>query len=462
MCQIQPHVLPEYLTEDAIYDAVNTLPVDYLRFAFDTHYGARMFGVLNGTRFGGSDGDADTFSVNTCLRNSLWRTLLEVTQETETMLGYNLSPRYHRDTTPLPYTMRIQLDWTGVSALGVVNEISPDPVSEAVNIYVATDLTPVTVGPITYVDVSDSVMFNPADIIVRRASDETVVPLLMGQGYPRKVTGAWRVALNTRAEPLDVADLVHVQHRQYVYVDIETEDDLIPFYPNTTQKIPLARPVQTMGGTTKRYWFYSFTLVVPEFYDDPAIDLVGGEFYKLHAAVEFRTEAEAVFDALITQTCLIPGEVDPPESWKAELIPIDSQRGIVQVKVLGKWETHPVTEVVTLNTNDTDIPFSRRGYATTISYAYKTHPTSLPSHIQRDIATVLTAILHRVAADLPLNDCGCKLERGFIAEQQKSYATQLVTPTGIQMMKTEYGDLHGHKVYAEKMSKVSALKARIL
>lgn len=462
MCQILPHVLPGYLSEDALYDTVNTLPVDYLRFALASHYGARMYGVLNGARTGGSDGDPDTFLVNSCLRMSLWEVLVSVCQETENRLGFNLTSRYHTATTELSPTMRLQVDWAGVEKTDVVPTFSEVVETATIEPFIQTDLTAVVDGSITYVQVDGSLLINPQDAILRLHDNGGALDILLGQGYPKKVAGNWRIAINTRATPIPSGDTVDVQHRQLVFVDVETEDNLLPFYRGTTQKIPLARPVEGLDvDDTKRYWFYVYSLVDPAFYEDREIDLVAGEFYKLQLTIEFRTEAETPMYARITQKSLKPGDMDVDE-WKAELVPIDPLRGVFDVKVLGKWEIDPDTEEEILNTNRTYVCVNRGLYSTKIAYAYKTNPSNLPDSTQQSIATVLTAILHRVAADLPLSDCGCETKRGFIAEQQKTYSLQLVTPTGVQLMKTEYGDLHGHKVYAEKMSQVAALKARFV
>lgn len=461
MCQILPHVLPGYLTEAALYDTVNSMPVDYLRFALASHYGARMYGVLNGARTGGSDGDPDSFLVNSCLRMSLWEVLTSVCQEVENRLGYNLTERYHRATVEMSPTMRLQTEWTGVEKTDVVRSYSDVVLTATVDPLLEKGLTAVLDGSITYVQVDGTLLGNPQDAILRLHSTGGALDILLGQGYPKKVGSDWRIAINTRATPIPSGDTIDVQHRHYVYADIETEDALIPFYQGTTQKIPLARPVQSIDDSTKRYWLYVYTLVDPDFYEDPHIDLVSGEFYKLQLLVDFRTESEEPQYARITQKSLKPGELDVVE-WKAELVPIDPLRGIFDVKVLGRWEIDPDTEEETLNTNRTYVCVNRAVYSTKIAYAYKTNPNHLPDTIQKSIATALTAILHRVAADLPLSDCGCETKRGFIAEQQKTYSLQLVTPTGVQLMKTEYGDLHGHKVYAEKMSQVPALKARFL
>jgi hypothetical protein len=461
MCQIVPQALPGFLSESDLYDIVNTLPVDYQRFAQDSHYGARMYGVLTGVEKGGSVGDFDHFAVNSCLRYSLWQTLVTSCQETERVLGYNLTPRYHLGKSQLSPTMRLQMDWAGIESTGLVHAFSDVLQTVTLSPYVETGLTPVVDGAITYVEVSTELVGNPKDVILRSHISGGAFDILLGQGYPKKVGTKWRIALNIRATALTVGDTVDVQSRQHVFVDVDSATTYIPFYPGTTQKIPLARPVQALTGNVKRYWFYVYTLVDPAFYDDTEVDLVSGELYKLNYSVDLRTESETPLEARITQKSLRSGE-DDVVSWKAELMPLDPLRGIFDVKVVGKWEIDPDTEEEVLNTRLTYVYVNRFTYTTEITYAYKTNPNYLPDYIQQSIASVLTAILHRVAADLPLADCGCKLERGFIAEQQKSYATQLVTPTGIQMMKTEFGDLHGHKVYAEKMSKVSALKARIL
>ena len=459
MCQILPYMLPESLSDAELYRKVNALPIDYLRFALGSYYGSRMYGVHTGAPVGGVN-EHDTFVVNSCIRGDLWNKLVSVTSATERMLGYTLSSRYHleQDVTHNPLATRIQCEWAGVSAVSVGLETSDVLEEAAISPYVATGLSAGVSEGISYVDVPIDVLFNPADAIVRLSSDNGTVPVLATPGYPKRVGSDWRIALNTHAVEIPVDDTLNIQSRQYVYVDVETDEDLLPYYPETTQKIPLARPVQQLNETTKRYWLFVYTLVNPAFYEE-LVNLVEGEYYKLTLSAEFRTETEVEILAEVNQRCRRTGE---EHAWSVALTPVDAERGILEVQVLGLWETLPGDTEPTLNTNRCIIPYNPQRYQTTISFAYKTDPQSLPLTNRKDVSTVLQAVLHRVAADLQVADCGCKLETGFIAEQQKSYATQLITPTGVQLMKTQYGDLHGHAVYAEKMSKVAALKARML
>ena len=95
MSQVDYSTFPNYLSPDNVYAAVNQMAVDYLHFAQDTHYDARLYGVR--VQIDKPVDVEDLFLVNRCLRESLRSTLFNICETTEKIVGYNLSPRYHRE-----------------------------------------------------------------------------------------------------------------------------------------------------------------------------------------------------------------------------------------------------------------------------------------------------------------------------------------------------------------------------
>lgn len=463
MTQVVPYLFPQYPDVQAAYAAVNSLPVDYLRFALDAHYYGRLFGViLNETEGGSAEGDG--FVVNACLRDALWRGLMSTTEQTEKFLGYNLSPRYHVETVRVTPSLRAQVEWPGIVALDVELAVSGLLASAALSPYVQIAAPLTTVDEKTIVNVSAAVVFNPRDIHLRSSVDGGTIEQVVGFGYPRRVGLNWQVNLNTQLHPLVVGETVNVQSKDFMFADVTPlpGQTLLPVYAGTSQIIPQARPAETLSSGLLRYWFYGYSLVDPAFYTDPVISLLNGEFYKLQAAVDFRAFTEvAVEERLDYSGSSSDGSDD--RSWQVRFEIVDAAHGVVRIVILGEWLLNPLSHLEELRAGcaDWDWPGSGR-YALTL--AYKTDPAALPPHVVKDQLSMLRALEHKVAADLPITDCGYdeKEIRGFIAEQQKSYSSVVTTTTGAQIFSPHYGDLHGHHVYAELLSHAAILRTRIL
>lgn len=455
MSQIIPSEFPQYMTDSEVYMAANQLPVDYFRFAEAAGYDGRIFGVRNHPDM--DPEDEHTFIVNACLRSAIWRTLFDVTQQTEKLVGYNLSPRYHMEPLQVPRSGRWQLHWPGVEAVNVRPLISAVLRTGTLSQFVQVD-APVTVdSPHIYIDVSRDVVQNPRDALLRSSLNDGIIPTISGSGYPKRIGDNWRLYVNRSVYTFDtVNEHVNVQHSKYMTVEIEAIEDveLTPVYPGTTQKIPLARPTEVLDDGFLRYWFYNYTLVDPAFYDEPVIDLLHNEFYKLHQTVEFRAFTETSAEVRIVS------DEETPRAWKGEWVSIDSRLGLVELNVLGEWVVNPNTQVEELKTTCACIPFCS-GVRYTAFVHYKTSPEYLPERARRDISALHRAILHRGAADLPMTDCGCEAESGFIAKQRETYSTSMITPNGLQLLKTKYGDLHGHAVYAEILDNAAIMKVRL-
>ena len=161
-------------------------------------------------------------------------------------------------------------------------------------------------GDVVYVTLDRTVVTNPNDVLLRSSLNNGVLPTLVIPGqFPRRDDdGNWQVALNVDVRALNDDEQINVQSTRFVYVNVTPVEDttLVPVYPGTTQMIEQARPVQTLDNGDLRYWFFSYTLVDPAFYDE-FVDLVQGEFYKLNLNIEFRSFTETAVTGRITETC---------------------------------------------------------------------------------------------------------------------------------------------------------------
>lgn len=474
MTQIEVLQFRPTTTDEILWSIVNTMAIDYLQFAIQTHYYARLFGVLNSADEGGDYGD---FVANQCLREAIWSTLFQVQEHTENAVGYNLSPRFHKATISVTsLDKRWQTNWPGISKVDVVEEwtVLDDYTDVEISPYILTGLTTTIDNGQTVVALDTSVVDNPHNIILRLSSDNSQLQVMPSgtAGFPKRSGTNWLVAINTNATP--VAGEISVQHKNYVFVDVTpptTEDcsgEFVPVYENTNQRIPLAKATETLPGGDKRFWFYIYTLVNPAFYTD-TVDLQNGEFYKLHQTIQFKCYREAPQKARLIQR---PMNSDcrnncEEKTFQISTYIVNRERGLVRFECDGELVIEDDEEVLYENRKVIFSPYCEYF----LTYYYKTHPDELYTSAKKDIPKLFRAVVHKVAADLPVKDCGCNMvvrheERGvqvgFIAEQQKTYSTVVNTPSGGQIVHYKYGELHGHRVYQDLLSAAYVYKVRII
>ncbi len=474
MTAIDPLAFPEK-SESAVYELVNTLAVDYLQFAQVSHYYNRLYGVLTGALEGG---DFDKIVINQCLREEIYRTLFDVQEYTEKLVGYNLTERFHSETIDWPFGAYRITRWPGLKAVNV------QPSWSAIEGYGPFALNPfVIVNPPTesdsphlYIELDKTVVSNPNEVILRRGSDYGSYTIFKSYRPTRLDNGNWQIEFDQAVAPLDGGEDLLVQHTKYVYLDVDPPATdiypagatLHPVYPGTTQKIPLARPTETLDNGKTRYWFFIYSLVDPAFYND-TVDLVDGEFYKLFQTVEIKAYKEAEIKGELQKICKAGRCADcgcDDATYQVTVRIKDAEKGIVYFEIDGELvdgELVDGDEGTTLDTtalcptlSDTeDAMFS-------LTFYYQTSPDNLDPLLQKDIPSIAKAIIHRAAADLPLMDCGCETKSGFIYEQQKAYGTTYSLPSGEIATRYKYGDLHGHKVYAERLANVSIHRSSLI
>lgn len=464
MSKVIYQTFDENLTENEVYNIINTMFIDYNDFANFSHYYGRLFGVLTGDR---KFGDFEDFVVNECLREAIWRTLYRIQKETERRFGFNFSPRYHQEIVKWTSAKNYSLTWPGLESADVEPQWLDVAGLEAVTInpYLIEDVA-VTFTPAIseYVATLDSsIVKNPNDVLFRLRENFGVVPMKQVRGYPRRdVSNNWEVVLDTNIQGFDDGDPIDVQSTKYVFVDIETPvttGTLHPVFPNSNQKIYEAMPKESLGGGIERYWFYIWDMVNPDFYSE-SVDLENGEFYKLFQYISFKEFREAEFKAILYVNCKCDLYRQcfctcSSKQYQLSTTIVDSEYSVVCFTVDGEI----VDDV--LEANRKFCPTNSEFYK--IQVKYKTNPKLLPDRWVYLLPDFNRAIMHRTAAELPLRDCGCPVKHGFIAEQQKSVGSVKYNPvTGESTTTFKYGDLVGQKVYGEITNKSPIYKVTVV
>lgn len=442
------------------YRLVNELAISYIDFAINSFLFQRAYGVKTGSLEGAN---YQEFYVNNCIKEEVYRALWSIQEDTEDTVGFNLSDRYHYEDIAWPSYGRTALKWPGLDTLNVqpvwseVENYGPFDISP----YVELDIT-VDVGGATIAHVDASFVDNPRDVILRKRSTGGAYSIEWTKtGYPQYVSGEWLLPINTTITPYNPADEVDVQHRKYVFIDVdppastECEDGIMhPVYYGTTQKIALAKPVETVGGKL-RYWFYVYTLVNPAFISE-LVDLEVGEFYKLYRQVEIKCLTETEVTPQLVRIC---GE-ENIESYDLAVKIIDASHSIIQINVDDDDFTEDCWWAKAI---DDGRYCTEEQTAWRVRIYYKTTTSALPERLGRAISNLRRATIAKVAAELPTEGCGCELKSGFIFDKKQAYAEARTNAlTGETIYNLQYGDLLGQIEYAQILGQTPIYRPRIV
>ncbi len=428
-----------YITFTDLSDEyLNNLLVNVNSFAEVACMGARAFGVHTNC-------DPCDLDINLCLKKHLVRNLISAHEITERRLGYSLTPRYHEQTllwdsswpTSRNAPFRVQLNHPGVSALNVALTYEDVEGLESVSVqYIIqtnVELTPDAGNTYCIAELDSSLIDNPSKIILMDGTGK-VFPQTVKAGFPRiNEEGNWEIAID-RSNPASCPDTPNAYHCSLAYVDItpvECDGDLVPVYPGSQQRIPLAKPVETLDNDDLRYWFHVWELVKPGFQDE-IVDISAGQYYKLFQTISFLCVSES--ETLPVVTCNQDCNCGSLED--SEIVPdlriIDPQNGIIEIC----FSTPPCG--------------CSCKSPKTITVSYKTDPSLLP--FRNPLTELQEAISYWAAANLPLEICECKITKGFISEAQKAYTETRSNPLSQELITNfEYGDLHGQMVFSERL-----------
>lgn len=454
-------------TDEDKWIAANEMPVDPYKFATMTHYNARMFGVLSGDDISEKYG---TFVVNECVREALWRVLYDVQIYTENFVGYNLSRRYHREVMTYPLDPIVKVRWPGIDKI----DVSPKWVDHnlVINLSPFVQVSPTVVGTVDPVVTLDhTLVSNPNDVILRQgATPYGAFPIKRGVYPKRTVTLDWEVQVASNQVAYTPLDGIVVQSTKFAYVDVDwtsmgVTGKIVPVFTGTHQRIPYVRE-EPLTATSSRFWFNIWALVDPAFATDDQIDLISGNFYKLMPSIQFLEYQEATTKATLVITkrddcCTDCADCpdcqgEPVGTYQVGMRVVDASRGLVGFQIEGELVT--VNNVTTLDTTSKCSVGKNSCYVYTLTYHYFTDPSHLPIRAEGNIPNLIRAIMHRVAADLPIKDCLCEINYGFISECQQMYATMATTISGTNIVTNKYGNLHGHKVYQELINNAYVMK----
>jgi len=472
MSVVNPSVFEPLADATDVYNTVNNLPISYWLFSQNTNYFGRLFGVVTGEQ---NQQDWTDFVVNHCLRDALWHQLHCVTEAAENFVGYNISPHFHTKTTSWMFGENFRV-WPGVEEVDIEQQWSDIAGFDSVAISPFLDIIPtVTPGSPTTVAFPYALVDNPLNIILRRASDYGTYSIDR-KIRPVRVGSDWVIALDDNTIPYTVGDTVLIQHVRYTYIEIETptcsDGTPYPVYPGTNQIIPQAKVAEDIGGGFTRYWFYTYTLVDPAFYNN-MVDLVEGDFYKLFQAIEFKCLKEVESKGILTRACKCQDCANccacDAAIFQVSAKIVDAERGILSFCVDGELVLNEETlEYELVQTNLCNGIVRDNCHKYTLTFKYKTNPEILNERYQKAICDIENAIVHRTAAELPVIDCGCFLNQpderlGFIFSQQESFGrTSVNSFTGTVTNSFKYGDMRGQQVYADIISKVPRFKFALL
>jgi hypothetical protein len=447
---------PQY-TNDELDEILNTLGMTMYDFARRADLYELMFGVKTGS-MRSKQPQISEIAANTCLRQALLELLVSVSMEAEKYVGFVLKERYVAEEFPFTFDFKEEGGYAGIETMNVTR--SWEAVAGLSSVPVVYKLIdPVTIdetGGYPRAILSRAIITNPRNIWLRREDG--------GGAFGESSTGeieivddagvsSWSVPIDQAVDSYQTGEAVYAHDRQYAYVDITPPtlaegETLEPVYPDSNLIIPQARRMQVLENGDHRYWFYVYTLVRAEMSYEDEIDLVSAlpEFWKLLEAIEFRKWSEVSAPLILTVTQ--GDQIDTytfdqasPDAATIKATLVSSNNGIFHIstdpcfsieKHCGYWPTSMSVKVY-----------------------YKVSPTKLHDIFRNQISRILQAISYRVAAEMPINSCRCKMESGFIEENRME--TGKVTRniyTNTESYNIAYGQRIGIEAYHAIMSEM--------
>lgn len=459
------------LSAQAKYDQINMMPVSYEEFATTSALFARAYGVITGEAQQGYTGpNRETlvsYVLNRCARSALYEQLLKTTQDLERLFGYKLSSRYMLLGEPWRGN-KIALPIPGATALEVERAWYYTDLLVAPDYYIQEGITLFLDGDTLIARVSAELFENPKWAILRRRDNHKNLNQDTSHArYGEYDAGDWLIPLATNTVAVVLADTIDAAHRRYVRLtvpkplpviaDLPADAVFTPVYPGSNQIIP--HEVISEDDDEIVYQFEVWLLVNPAFAEETVNWESAKDIYKFYREITFAYYAEvpAYLELIWTSgTCTTVYQYDPDDPDQATLPRLtatlaDSSKSIVHLKANNALVTDldPYWRACC----EDDCGCDTMPLTVTLKLKYKVEPQALPARLYDQIDDLETAIVHRVAAELPTADCGCELpDMGFIYENQLPYQDSYSNPfTGVEIVKRKYGTLHGQMVYSEKL-----------
>lgn len=455
---------------------INQLAVSYPYFAEKSHLYSRAYGMLTGEHRGITGPDEEhlrSYVVNDCLRREVVAGLWSVSNMAEKKIGYKLSDKY-LVTSPEEWrgTAKVAL-YPGLEKLEVTLNYYDLETDVTLNYWAQEGLTLYTDSGVVIARVDSEIFKNPSFAYLRNQTQgNKLIPIDKTHSlYGSKDGTDWLFPLTSNVVPSLVTDDINAYHTRYVTVttlkpDISsyTEGGSIkPTYPDSDQIIPHRVVSETDSAIT--YQFDVWVLIDPSFQDE-TVDWQRFETYKLYESFSLRYVVEEPEYLTVIWT-----EGDDqytyqydPDDEDAEDLPrltakiANHERGIVHLYANNKLlqDLTPYWHFI-CGGRRLKMPESLD-----VLIPVKTSVNALPERYSSQVDTIKEAILGKVAAELPVDDCGCRQDTGFIARQQGEYGNFYMNPfTGIEATKTSFGQRHGQQVYNQVMDEVQIYRTPI-
>lgn len=454
---------------------VNSLLVPMVEFGQKSGLSHRMFGVITGS----SDGERtyasdpnqtnrsaaqDRYLINACLRFQYPQIAAKVQESIESELHWLTTTRYVYEDIPLRSwrAEKLQTKYPGVETMNVIPVWTALEAYERVPVTVFIETADITANP--YGDSTPAALINseltpnPHEMYLRDTTTYVVHPWFNDAGHriARDLNNdVWQLALDIVREPYSVQTL-GVQSKRILQIKIDAPNPalpagatLYPVYPGTTQKIPQARDMFADEDDKWVYTFWIYTLVHPDF-EAETIDLMSaGEFWKLYPYISFKYFTEAVAYPQVRVTL---GDVTTLYTG------ITAVEDVSEVGPLATLVNHELG-IFHLNYDTCS-----RSYAwnclcnawpedVMLRIYYKVNPDYLPADMRNYRNSIYEAVCAHIAADLPLVNCGCAIDVGYIAQMHVlANSERIYTTQGNVIDRVRYGNLYGHVLTTEIMN----------
>jgi hypothetical protein len=424
--------------------------------------GDRLFGVVTVCPRETCEETCETV-LNACARKTLWQYLYMVQQELEATLHWTLDKRYITETLPWDGKNPLQLTMGGLDELMVVETYERLDENLAYNPYVDHVTALATAGTHTEVEINTEYINRPEGVMLIDANGSALSWVNMQQvpGYPRirDVLGVPHWVLAIPGQDANPGDEFDVLDCEWGYVDISTVEDCTTegdewslVYDDTVQKIPIVKE------TTDRYYIYHRNMVRQEYQGD-TIDLTQLELHKLVTTVDVGCFGEACELVTIRRQCKSTDTDCECDTVPCNVVEADgcatilnAKAGIIRIDEV-IVETESTGRECPTYRQKTDCDLTQ-GSIFEVTVSYKTDPASAGIDMTSAVETLRRAIVSRVAAEVPLVNCGCEVECGFFKEMRHEADVTTFTRGGTTVVALRFGNKTGQKVYAKALEAV--------
>lgn len=445
---------------DQILSAVNQLPVRLMDFVLMTGLKNRGYGV----RTWGDPEKWERDWLNGCARIHLWRLLYAEQENLFASKRITLVPTYHVEEHLWRPGQTITLKFPYVSAVNVRRAFTSVN-SVAVSPYIKSSIAVSAVSTFFEAEVPRDVVHNIQKVWFREDKMHENAPVqylrkpTQERGYPYTDGTNWAFALGTDVSALST---VHAQDSDYTYIDIDpianhTINEVIFMHPDQDQEIVQALAPQsvTVSGNPKwRFWFYYWMLKRPE-YADTQVDLAEeSPFRYFYSTLRYgyytETETPGVLYAFDTDC-----SPDPLTDLEYDLLikPVKAEDGVVTV--------NPV--LLDADTGDYEVDWNQvEGTPYKVRVYYKTDINKFDLYVS-GIQYLRQAIVAKVAANLPLEECDCGFsENNYITRMREDLPEIIPVPFAQPLANYKYGRRRGDQEYAHLIQHISVKGRRVV